>query len=98
MKKKLTTNEWIEKAKLVHADKYDYSKSEYTGSQNKICIICKKHGEFWQIARNHLSGNGCPKCSKTQKGNLKTFIEKAKRVHGDKYDYSKVEYINKKKN
>lgn len=59
---RLTTEEFIEKAKHVHGNKYDYSKVNYTLSQNNVTIICPEHGEFTQIARNHLSGQGCPKC------------------------------------
>lgn len=59
---KLTTEEFINKAKSVHGDKYDYSKTNYTLSQNNVIIICPEHGEFSQIARNHLFGAGCPKC------------------------------------
>ena len=93
-----STEEFIEKARKVHGDKYDYSKVEYANAREKVCIICKEHGEFWQKPRNHLSGNGCPKCGlelRTLKRILTTeeFIEKARKVHGDKYDYSKTEYV-----
>ena len=91
---KSCSNKFIEKAKKVHGDKYDYSKVEYINSSTKICIICPRHGEFWQKPNDHLSGYGCPKCAGTKKLNNEEFIEKAKKVHGDKYGYSKVEYIN----
>lgn len=99
--KKYNINDFLKKAKEVHGDKYDYSKVEYINSQTKICIICKEHGEFWQTPANHLSGQDCPKCSiinthKLQKSNKEYFIEKAKEIHGNKYDYSKVEYVNNK--
>ena len=58
----MSTEEFIQKAKAVHGDKYDYSKVEYAGSKTKVCIICKKHGEFWQIPSSHLKGHGCVKC------------------------------------
>jgi hypothetical protein len=93
---KLTTDEFVEKAKQVHGDKYDYSKTEYINMRTKICIICSEHGEFWQEPRHHLNGIRCPKCAGTKKLNNKEFIEKAKEIHGDKYDYSKVRYINNK--
>ena len=94
-----TTDSFIERAKKVHGDKYDYSKVDYKGKGMNVCIICPKHGEFWQTPHNHLSGAGCPKCkneyiSKKYSDTTETFIEKAKKVHGDKYDYSKVNYIN----
>ena len=93
MGKKLTTEEFIEKAKKVHGDRYDYSKVDYKDAHSKIVIICEKHGEFLQIPNCHLSGNGCPECHKDGKRlTTEEFIEKAKKVHGDKYDYSKVNY------
>lgn len=90
----MTKNEFIEKAKLKHGETYDYSKVEYIGSSTKVCIICKTHGEFWQVASCHLSENGCPKCAGKTKSTTEEFIKKAKNVHGNKYDYSKVNYIN----
>ena len=91
----ITTENFIKRARNVHGDKYDYSKVEYKGPKNKICIICPEHGEFWQLPHSHLSGNGCRKCnSKKQTKTKEKFIEDAKKVHGNKYDYSKVEYVN----
>ena len=99
--KKLTKEEFIEKAKQIHGEKYDYSKVEYKNNHTKVCIICPEHGEFWQLPSSHLQGHACQKCSlkKLSKINslgLENFIKKAKKVHGDKYDYSKVNYINNK--
>ena len=85
---------FIEKAKQVHGDKYDYSKIEYKNNKTKVCIICPEHGEFWQKPNSHLNGRGCPLCGKTQKLTTEKFIEKAKQIHGNEYDYSKVEYVN----
>lgn len=96
-----TTESFITKAKAVHGDRYDYSKVEYKGNKDKVCIICNIHGEFWQTPNSHLNGDGCPECGNESKGNsqrddTETFIEKARGVHGGKYDYSKVEYNNNK--
>lgn len=93
------TNEFIEKAREIHNDKYDYSKVEYVKSNEKVCIICPIHGEFWQTPNKHLAKRGCPECKNNKLKTLKSsntdeFIEKARRVHGNKYDYSKVEYVN----
>ncbi len=91
MGKKLTTLEFIERAKKVHGDKYDYSKVNYVKSSIKVCIICPIHGEFYVTPNHHLRGVGCPKCAgrlKTNKDIVSQFIK----IHGDKYDYSKVEY------
>ena len=93
--KKITTDEFIEKAKNVHGDKYDYSKVRYNNSKEKVIIICPKHGDFLQRPNSHLNGSGCPYCCDfNHKYTKDDFIEKARKVHGDKYDYSKVEYIN----
>lgn len=89
-----TTDKFIKEAIKIHGIKYDYSKVQYENTHSKVCIICKVegHGEFWQEPNSHLSGSGCPECF--GKRNLTTagFIEKAKAVHGKKYDYSKVDY------
>lgn len=92
--KKLTTDEFIEKARKIHGNKYDYSKVEYINNYTKVCIICPEHGEFWQTPKDHLNGKGCIKCSNNVKYTKENFIKKAKQIYGDKYDYSKVDYIN----
>jgi len=97
MPNKLTTEEFIEKARKVHGDKYDYSKVEYKGSQIKVCIICPKHGEFWQMPTNHLMGQGCYKCSKISMANKQRISEDDMRerlsnIFGDLYDLSKLNY------
>lgn len=60
----LTTQEFIDKANIIHDFKYIYSKTTYINSHTKVCITCSKHGDFWQIAGNHLQGSICPKCAK----------------------------------
>lgn len=65
--KKLTQEEWINKAKEVHNNFYDYSKVNYVNSRTKVCIICPIHGEFWQEANGHLQGRGCDRCAKPRK-------------------------------
>ncbi len=90
--KKLTTEEFILKAKDIHGLKYDYSLSEYTISHNPLRIICKVHGVFEQVANKHLSGKGCPECgllsrAKKRSKDLLWFVEKAKKVHLDRYNY-----------
>ena len=93
----LTNESFIEKARGIHGDKYDYSKTEYHNTKEKVCIICPEHGEFWQEPHNHLQGMGCPICGNSNKGpklSLQDFIKKAVAAHGDKYDYSKSIYVN----
>ncbi|MBR6517584.1 MAG: hypothetical protein IKT40_12205 [Bacilli bacterium] len=90
----LTTEEFIDRARKVHGDKYDYSKVNYINNSTKITIICPIHGEFEQLPSNHLSKNGCPRCVDKSKKSTENFIKKANKIHGNYYDYSKVEYIN----
>ena len=92
MPNKFTKEDFIERAKKVHGDKYDYSKVEYVNNGTKVCIICAKHGEFWQTPRKHLAGKGCRGCSikkntNNQKMSFNVFIQKAKQVHGNDYYY-----------
>ena len=93
------TEDFIKKSIIKHNHKYDYSKVDYKNSHTKVCIICPKHGEFWQTPTNHLSGNGCPKCKFEKLKELFTsnnneFTEKSKKIHDNQYDYSKVDYKN----
>ena len=90
----MNTQEFIEEAKKMHGDRYDYSKVKYVNTRRKVCIICPKHGEFWQIPASHLSGRGCRYCADNIKRSTEEFIRKSKKIHGNKYDYSKVQYIN----
>jgi predicted Zn-ribbon and HTH transcriptional regulator len=99
LKMRHTKEKFVEKAMEVHGDLYDYSKVYYQGCDNKVEIICSIHGSFWQNPNDHTSDkNGCPECSKIRRGvyRRKTttqFIEDAIGIHGDNYDYSKVEYL-----
>jgi hypothetical protein len=93
----LTTEDFIEKSKLVHGDLYDYSNVVYNRYNEKVNIICREHGMFEQTPKSHLKGHGCQKCyydtiSKRVRLTIEEFIEKSKLVHGDLYDYSKVDY------
>lgn len=93
-----TTEEWIAKARLVHGDKYDYSKVNYVNGKTKVCIIDPDYGEFWQKPNDHLKGCGCSKRDVEQNSEkqsllTKAFIKRARLIHGDKYDYSKVVYV-----
>lgn len=94
-----TTEQFILDAKKVHGDKYDYSKTKYVRSNIKVIITCPAHGDFEQTPNNHLKGTQCPICGNIQRTNsnrqtTEYFINRARQVHENKYDYSKVEYIN----
>jgi hypothetical protein len=92
--RKFTKEEFIKRAIKIHGDRYNYSKIDYIDCDNKIKIICYKHGEFEQRPYSHLNGCGCPACGGNKKLSNSEFIEKANKVHANKYDYSKVDYIN----
>jgi len=96
--KHLSTEEFIEKSKAIHGNKYDYSKTKYVSENSKIKIICPKHGEFYQRPYDHMVGCGCDKCGGTKKLTTEEFIKKAKEVHGNKYDYRNVKYKSYKDN
>lgn len=98
--RKLTTQEFIDRARAVHGDRYGYAFSIYLSATDKVIIHCPEHGMFEQSPNNHInSGTGCPSCGnytsiKSRTKNQSDFINQAKSVHGNKYDYSKVEYVN----
>ena len=92
-----TTDDFIKESKKIHSDKYDYSLVDYINSDTKVKIICSIHGVFEQHAYNHLIGMGCDACGGTKTKNTKIFVDDAKKIHGDKYDYSLVDYINNKR-
>lgn len=81
----------IERAKEVHLDKYLYDKTKFISSKNKVIVTCPIHGDFEVLPTNLVKGRGCPKCG--DKGwTQEEFIEKAKQIHGDQFNYSKVQY------
>lgn len=102
---KLSTDDFINKSKIIHGDKYDYTKSNYEGSGKYIIIICKKHGEFKQLPHNHYK-YGCGQCGKENSTHIHNtnllnkckneFISKSINFHNNKYNYTKSNYINVK--
>ena len=95
---KSNKEQFIEKAKSLHGDLFDYSLFKYINSITKGEIICKEHGPFEQKPIKHLNWQGCKKCAieKNQSENKYFFIEKAKNTHGELYDYSLSVYKNAK--
>ena len=91
--RKLTTEEFIQKAKTKHGDKWIYNKVEYIKSNKPVCIICPIHGEFWQTPNSHLRGSICPKCAGNHQYTTREFIEEANKIHNNKYVYDKTEYV-----
>ena len=91
--KNKTIEDFLKDCKEIHNDRYDYSLVEYVNTNTKVKIICDVHGVFEARVSHHLAGGGCPKCVGKNK-TTKEFIKECKLIHGEKYDYSLVEYIN----
>lgn len=93
----MTLQDFINRARAKHGDKYDYSKVVFKDRDTKVCIICPDHGEFWQNPRNHWMGQNCPICAKENRRlTPQEFLDRARAIHGSKYDYSKANYIDGK--
>lgn len=91
-----TTKSFIQAAKEKHGNKYNYDRVDYVHSKSKIVVTCSKHGDFKQSPNHLLRGTGCPKCAGNEKLTTSEFIEKAKKLHHNKYNYDTVDYVNAK--
>ena len=95
----INTDIFISRAKEKHSNFYSYTSTKYTNARTKVVITCPIHGDFEQMPHQHLLGKGCKKCGVTKTNASRAFttgqfIEKAKALHGDLFDYSLVKYIN----
>ena len=100
---KLTEQDAIDRMRLKHGDKYDYSKVKYVSASEKVTIICPEHGEFEVQAGGHWRGRGCKKChletlNKSKRVSSEDWLERFRSAHGDKYAYSKSEFTNHNSN
>jgi hypothetical protein len=95
---KYTTGEWIVEARKKHGNIYDYSSVVYVDAQTKVLIICRKHGAFSQTPNSHLQGHGCSRCAGNYIYTTEEWVTEAKKIHSDRYDYSKTVYTNAKTN
>lgn len=94
MSKKVTTEDFVKRAREIHADKYDYSRTVYIAAVQHVTINCPIHGGFLQRPVNHLMGRGCPNCGGSKSLTFEKFIERANAKHGYRYDYSEVKFKN----
>ena len=95
---KLSKDDFIKKSQEIHGNQYDYSKVIYETNASMVTITCPKHDDFIQRAASHLAGCKCKKCFvEESRRSAQEFIENAKKIHGDKYDYTKVVYLGNKK-
>ena len=90
---------FIEKARIVHGDRFVYDKTIYENAHSHVVITCREHGDFLQAPTHHLDGKKCIKCSKNEAAKLitktfDTFFMQASEVHGDKYEYRSSGYVN----
>lgn len=96
-KRKTNPLDFILVANKTHNNKYDYSLMKYENTHIKIKIICPEHGIFEQSPKTHLNGHGCPDCGGSKLLTQNIFINRSKKIHKEKYDYSLVEYKNSEK-
>jgi protein-arginine kinase activator protein McsA len=92
---KMLHKDFIQRVKDIYGNKYDYPE-EYKGSQTKIKIICREHGEFYQMPSCLWRGIGCPKCGNKKKGapwGFIEFLQRARQLHGDKYEYVEYSFV-----
>jgi hypothetical protein len=95
-RQRFTTEEFISKARAIHCDRYDYSLVKYTGANDKVTIICQKHGPFEQTAISHTTGHGCLECSGKTPLTVEVFKKRAEAAHGDRYNYSLIKFVRDK--
>jgi len=94
MPKKVDTASFISNSISMHGDRYDYKKVKYINALSRVTIICPQHGDFLQYPHHHQQGSGCPFCASNKRSSTNEFITKSQKKHGDRYDYSRVKYIN----
>jgi hypothetical protein len=90
---KLDTAEFVRRAKEVHGDFYDYSKTEYSSRHSELIVTCPEHGDFPVLAASHVSGNRCRKCAGVFPVDEAEFINRCREKYGDRYDYSNLNYV-----
>jgi Zn finger protein HypA/HybF involved in hydrogenase expression len=97
--KRITFDDFLIRAKDKHGNKFSYNKESYVDIEKAFVIVCPNHGEFTQSPKTHIKSHGCPRCgnnSASHKLSLtrQEFVDKTISVHGDKFIYDKVKYIN----
>jgi len=98
MTKRKTTEEFIDQAREVHGNKYNYNQTDYVRNSDKVLITCSLHGNFLQLPTHHLNGFGCKQCGylsqrKIKQKSKKAFIKEANNIHGE-YNYNNIKYVN----
>lgn len=99
MPKKLSTSEFIKRSKSRFPGSFTYDKAYYLSAKTPICLTCVKHGDFDVLPHAHLrptGAGGCPTCAGNTSKSGEEFVSDAKRIHGEKYDYSNTVYVSAK--
>lgn len=96
MGRKLTTLDIVQRILQIHGDKYDLSRLVYVNRRTKVEILCKEHGSWKTTTEQLFRGQGCPQCGLVLQGEKRRlsqeeFLTKCNEVHGNQYDYSKVD-------
>lgn len=92
--RKLTKEQFVSRSREIHGDLYGYDVVTYKGNRRKVTILCKEHGYFSQLPKDHMRGVGCPVCGGSKTSTLEKFIEKSNVVHSGKYFYILSNYVN----
>lgn len=98
---KRTTSSFIEESNEIHQNRYEYSKTVFVATNKKVIITCKEHGDFDQLASDHLRGRGCQKCGRKTQGlakriSFQEWVETARERHGDTYKYDESSFTTTK--
>lgn len=93
-----TRDQFIAQATAAHRDRYDYTATEYRGTEFKVAIVCREHGVFHCLPGNHYKGSGCPDCGRRQAGlshrvGFEDFVARSRQIHGDAFVYDAVDYV-----
>lgn len=94
---KKSTEKFVQESKSIHGDLYNYDETIYENSGKEVKIVCKIHGSFMQKPSKHLAGHKCPECQNRVKMTKSKFLESASSLHGDKFDYSNIDFQNSRK-
>lgn len=95
MPARLTTAEFVARARRVHGDRYDYSSVVYANNRTKVTVICPVHGPFATDPGNHIKKRaGCRQCSIRAPYTTDRFIARSREAHGDRYGYERVDCVN----
>jgi hypothetical protein len=95
MGRKLTTEEFIRRSKIINGDKFSYDRTVYKNRRSLVTVTCPVHSDFEQNADSHMMGRGCDKCSSTYSPTTEEWVKKTREIREDFYDYSLVDYIDK---